>query len=119
MKSSTQRKSNLLIATVSGQIGLAASLEQFKRLFDTAREKGCDRILFDCTAVHGELTTHERFLFGEEAAKYEHSGWFHPRMALLGNPPTVDGFGVLVGRNRGMNAKAFSDREEALGWLAE
>jgi len=117
MKSSIQQKANLLVATVSGQIGFAAAFEIFKGVFDSARKKGCDRILFDCTAVTGELTTHERFLFGEEAAKHEHSGSFHPRIALLGSPPTVDGFGVLVSRNRGMNANAFSVRDEAIQWL--
>ena len=119
MKSSIQQKANLLVATVSGQIGFARSFQIFKGIFDSAREKGCDRILFDCSAVTGELTTHERFLFGEEAAKHEHAGSFHPRIALLGTAPTVDGFGVLVGRNRGMSARAFSVREEALKWLDE
>jgi hypothetical protein len=117
MKFGIQQKAKLLIATASGPISFTRSFEIFISAFDSAREKGCDRILFDCCGVTGELTTHERFLFGEEAARHEHSGSFHPRIALLGSPPTVDGFGVLVGRNRGMNARAFSVREEALKWL--
>jgi hypothetical protein len=117
MKSRIQQQANLLIAIFTGRIEFAAALELFKSAFDSARDKGCDRILFDCSAVEGELTTHERFLFGEEAARHEHAGSFHPRIALLGTLPAVDGFGVLVARNRGMNAKAFSVREEALKWL--
>jgi hypothetical protein len=118
MNSRIQVEEDLMIVCMSGEIDLAEGLELFKSRFDSAMETGCRRILFDATEVRGELTTHERFILGEEMAKHEHLRGFHPRMALLGSLPTVDGFGVLVVQNRGVNAKAFSVKEEALGWLA-
>jgi hypothetical protein len=38
------------------------------------------------------------------------------KLAFVGLPPTTDGFGVRIARNRGVMAKVFSTQQEALTW---
>jgi hypothetical protein len=107
----------LLTATISGVVEFGIAIEKYKMVFDCAAAEGCKCILIDCTALQGELSTLDRFMFGEEAAKCQYSGSSQPRIAFIGMPPVLDGFGVLVSRNRGVNARIFPTHQEALEWL--
>jgi hypothetical protein len=40
-----------------------------------------------------------------------------PRLAFVGKPPAVDGFGVRVAQNRGITTEVFASQQEALRWL--
>jgi hypothetical protein len=38
-------------------------------------------------------------------------------MAFIGQPPVIDGFGVLVAKNRGLVTERFLNLPEALDWV--
>jgi len=40
-----------------------------------------------------------------------------PKVAFVGTPPAIDGFGAIVASNRGFLAKTFSELPKALDWL--
>jgi hypothetical protein len=42
----------------------------------------------------------------------------NPRIAIVGKPSTLDGFGVRVGQNRNAIVEAFSGQHQALKWLS-
>src|SRR5262249_46622564 len=71
-------------------------------------------ILVDTIAVEGKLTTFEKYWLGTETMTYFRSRLMQPRIACVGKPPSVDGFAVLVAKNRWVAAEMFSDRDEAL-----
>jgi len=79
-----------------------------KQLFDAANEKGVDRILVDCLAMSGELSTSDRYDLGAKAAAYSQREKSNKKLAIVGLPPTINGFAVEVAQNRGLATAAFT-----------
>ena len=80
-------------------------------------------LLVDVRGVAGRVPTIlDRFEFGTRIAP-KHYLEFDPRirLAVLGHEPMIhpERFGELVARNRGADARVFTDEAEALGWLLE
>ena len=77
-------------------------------------------VLVDVRQVAGRLPTIlDRFDMGVRVAEQHVSRKPRIRFALLGHEPMIhpERFGELVARNRGADARAFTDKEEALRWL--
>ena len=77
-------------------------------------------LLIDVRGVAGRVPTIlDRFEFGARIAK--HYLEFDPRirLAVLGHEPMIhpERFGELVARNRGADARVFTDEALALEWL--
>jgi hypothetical protein len=87
-------------------------------LFDAAKERGVNKILVNCLAMDGQLLIFDRFGLVEEVVAYlKPQGQTNVRLAFVGQPPTIDGCGVLVVQNRGLTTALFASQEEALIWL--
>ena len=110
-------REGLLLVTASGTFAFDAALLLLKQVCDTAKEKEVSKILVNALAVDGELATVERYRLGTEVTAYLKQRGMSPRLAFVGKPPTVDGFGVRVAQNRGITAEVFSGQIEALRWL--
>jgi hypothetical protein len=91
----------LLLVTASGNLTFDAALRLLKQVCDTAKEKEVKKILVNTLAMDGEPSTFERYGLGVEVAAYVKQRQMNPRLAFVGKPPTMDGFGVRVGQNRG------------------
>ena len=89
----------------------------FKKFIDTATERGFDKILMDFLAVTGELSAIDLYEVAKTMAEYCVSKSICPKVAVVGKPPTVTGFGAQVASNRGLTSMAFSDSQPALNWL--
>jgi hypothetical protein len=85
---------------------------------DRARKERVSRILIDARPVDGVLSTFERYELGKQTADYIKERRMTPRVAFVGEPPVVDGFGVRVAQNLGITVELFFTRQEALSWLA-
>jgi hypothetical protein len=107
----------LLLVTAHGNLAFDAALRLLKQVCDTAAEKQVNKILVNGLAVDGELSTVERYSVGVEVVAYVKQRQMLPRIAFLGKPPAIDGFGVRVAQNRGLTAKIFSSQQDALNWL--
>jgi hypothetical protein len=83
------------------------------------KEKKVNKVLANCLAMEGGLSTFERYDLGVEVAAYVRQCQISPKMAFVGKPPTIDGFAVRVGQNRGLISEVFSSQEEALSWLEQ
>jgi hypothetical protein len=68
-------------------------------------------------ATDGELATFERYDLGVEAAEYLTGHRMNVKVAFVGTPPTMNGFGLRVARNRGILTEVFPTQQEALRWL--
>jgi hypothetical protein len=110
-------REGLLLVTASGTFAFDAALLLLKQVCDTAQEKEVSKILVNALAVDGELATVERYRLGTEVTAYLKQRRMSPRLAFVGRPPTVDGFGVRVAQNRGITTEVFSGQLEALRWL--
>ena len=110
-------REGLLLVTASGTFAFDAALLLLKQVCDTAKEKEVSKILVNALAVDGELATVERYRLGTEVTAYLKQRQMSPRLAFVGKPPAVDGFGVRVAQNRGITTEVFSSQQEALRWL--
>jgi hypothetical protein len=106
-----------LLAVVRGTVSFDSTWHVLKQICDTALQKNLTRILVDALGVQGVATTTDRYTIGVKLVTYcgEHKLW--PRLAFVGQPPVVDGFGVLVAKNRGLAVERFPNWKEALEWV--
>jgi hypothetical protein len=107
----------VLLVTASGTETFDPALRLLKQILDTAAERQVNKILVNGLAVDGELSTVDRYRLGIEVAAYLKERQMKPRVAFVGKPPAMDGFGVRVGRNRGLSTEIFPTQQEALNWL--
>jgi hypothetical protein len=107
----------LMLVTARGNLVFDATLRLLKQVCDTAVGKEINKILVNCLAVDGDLSTLDRYQIGAEVAAYIAQDQMNPRLAIVGQPPAIDGFGVRVAQNRGMKVEVFSNQQEALNWL--
>ena len=75
------------------------------------------RILVNCLALNGDLSTPERYRLGVTVSEYIRGKEFIPWIALVGTPPKMNGFGARVAQNRGTITQLFARQDEALNWL--
>ena len=108
---------DLLLAIVRGAASLDAALGAAKQVLDAAAKHQVSRILVDTLAVEGVLTTMERYHLALEAVAHAKQGKMNPKIAIVGAPPTTDGFCVRVAQNRGLTTDLFPTRQLALRWL--
>jgi hypothetical protein len=106
-----------LLATAAGQVSIGEVLRVFKNVIDTATERGIDKILIDFLTVTGRLSDIDRYRIGKAMAEYCRNKSIHPRVAVIGKPPIVTGFGAEVASNRGLTSMTFSESQAALNWL--
>jgi hypothetical protein len=110
-------RTDCVFATIAGPLSPAWLLQVFYKILDAALERGLGLILVDFSTLDGNLTASDRFNLGESAAAYARSKNIRPKVAVVGKPPLIDGFGTVAASNRGLNAKTFSEVPQALDWL--
>jgi hypothetical protein len=108
---------DFLLATGVGRVSTEELLRVLTTVIDTSTEQGFDKILLDFSAVMGEVSVMNLYAVGRAVAEYCVSKSIHPRLAVIGKPPTVTGFGAEVASNRGLTSKTFSESQSALSWL--
>jgi len=107
----------VLVATAAGRVSLSEAIRVFTKVCDVASARGFDRILVDCLAVEGELSTVDRYELGRTMAEYCNSRSTTPRVATVGKLPLMNGFAARVASNRGLAAETFSESQKAMDWL--
>ena len=107
----------VLVVIGRGTFVPVAALRLLKQICDTATEKRVNKILVNALALDGTVSELGRYEVAAELTKYlQERGWDY-RLAIVGKPPTVDGFGVRVAQNRGLSAEHFLTEQEAMNWL--
>jgi len=107
----------LLFVSVADLITLSRAFELFQRACDAAVERGLNCILVDASSAHGDITDLERYELGSSVTEYYLARSPATKLAVVGKPPLVNGFGALVASNRGLLARTFLDRQQAIDWL--
>ena len=118
------RPENLHVV-VTGEFELEDAKRTLLEVLDSVQKLGLGKVLFDGRDLVGEPLLIERFYYGQFAADQiknlmEH-GWegSPPQLAYVLEEPVLDWlrFGEMVMRNRGINARAFDNTDEAVAWL--
>ena len=117
MQVTVASQDDILLITGVGRVSVKEVVHAFENAIDTATERGFDKILFDFLAVTGEVSTLDLYEIGKAMAEYCLIKSFYPKVAVIGNPPTVTGFGAEVASNRGLTSMTFTKLQPALDWL--
>ena len=98
-------------------MSFGTALGALKQVLDAAAKHQVGRILVETLDVEGVLTTMEYYHLALEAVAHADHGKMNPRIAIVGIPPTLDGFCVRVAQNRGLTTELFPNLQDALHWL--
>ena len=123
LKYSSKVKNNFLSVTVSGHFSLSEAKITYTAALEYLLENNLSKLFFDAFRVKGVVTTMDRYYFGEFAAfeslKYIGKGLKKITVSICGEEPIIDPrrFGEIVARNRGLNLKVTTDKNESLQFL--
>jgi hypothetical protein len=108
---------DVLLATVIGTLEWNAAARVSIETFDSAVQKQTTKILMDLLAVRGDLFESERLQVALRVAAHLEQHQFKPRLAVVGRPPAIEGFGVRILKMFGYTVEVFASRIDALAWL--
>ncbi len=106
----------------TGLYSRAEALRVGREAYAEASRAGRDRVLVDVRSITGRIPTIlDRFEMGVRIAEHYLASDPRVRLAVLGHEPMIhpERFGELVARNRGADARVFSDEALAHDWLLE
>jgi hypothetical protein len=106
--------SGFIRITLSGSTNRVRRLRLLDRIFAETAARGVHRVLVDSLTTTGEISTVERYEFGEEAARVLGSS---TKVAIVIERARADRFAETVARNRGGNIGIFTSEADALEWL--
>ncbi len=109
----------VLVVKLRGAAEFHAGLRLYREILDRAQQEHVNRILMDCLGVSGELPDHTRQRIAIELTNYLKERQLDLKLATVGVPPTVTGYGAGVAREHGANLQVFATREAARKWLDE
>ena len=104
----------------SGIYSRAEALRVGNEAYRQAALENRDALLIDVRKITGRLPSLlDRYDFGVHIAEQYLTSDPRVRLALLGHEPMIhpERFGELVARNRGADARVFTDETLALEWL--
>jgi hypothetical protein len=106
----------------TGMYSRAEALRIGEEAYREAARANRSAVFVDVREVKGRVPAIlERFELGVQIAKHYLESEPRTRLAVLGHEPMIhpDRFGELVARNRGADARVFTDEAQALDWLLE
>lgn len=104
----------------SGKYSRAEAFRIGEQAFREAAGAVRRSVLVDVRGVSGRIPTIlDRFDFGVHIASLHLEHKPRVRLALLGHEPMIhpERFGEIVARNRGADARVFTDEADAIEWL--
>jgi len=116
-------KNSYLSVTVSGHFSLSEAKIMYADALEYLLKNNISKLFFDAFRVKGVVTTMDRYYFGEFAAfeslKYIGKGLKKISVSICGEEPIIDPrrFGEIVARNRGLNLKVTTNKNESLQFL--
>lgn len=106
--------------TCSGTYSRGEAFRVSELAYKEASSAGRRNVLIDVRGVNGRVPSiFERFDLGVHIAERHFGQQPRVRLALLGHEPMIhpERFGEIVARNRGADARVFTDESEARKWL--
>lgn len=110
-----ERDAEWIVATVRGAAEMVTAKALLQTIAGAAREPAVRGAFIDLLDFAVPMDDLDRFFMGSDLAQY----WPPVPLAVVGRHPFVDPrrLGEIVARNRGINVRVFTDRDDALAWL--
>ena len=113
----SETRASYVRVEMSGDYSHAEVMPLCERCFEVAAEAGRDAVLVDARGMAGrEPTMAERYDWAVRIAELQAQYEPRIRVAVVGNEPLIhpERFGEIVARNRGADARSFTDESLAL-----
>lgn len=118
-------QSDVLHVAAGGPFSMSEAKRTFLDVLHVIEELRLSKVLFDGRQISGNPTIIERFYYGEfvadEVGRLLERNWAGPppQFAYVLGEPILDPLrlGETVAVSRGMQVRAFENREEAIVWL--
>ena len=123
LKYSLVVKDSYLSVTLSGHFSLSDVKIMYTDALESLLDNNFSKLFFNAYKVKGKVTTIDRYYFGEFAAfeslEYMRKGLLKIAVSIYGREPIIDPerFGEIVARNRGLNLKVTTNKNEAFQFL--
>ncbi len=85
-----------------------------KQVFDLCQTENYKKVLVNATQMQGKVKTLQRFELGMQGALIFRN---LIKIAVVYRKEEIDWFAETVSKNRGLNARIFSEMDEAIKWL--
>ena len=85
-----------------------------KHVFEICQTKNYRKVFVNITHMPGKVKTIQRFEIGVQGSLIFRN---LIKVAVLYRPEEIDWFAETVSKNRGLNAKIFSEMNQAMEWL--
>jgi hypothetical protein len=116
----SEARPDYLRVEIAGDFSHEVMLPLCDRFFAEAAAAGRNAVLVDARGISGrQPMMAERYELAVRIAELQARYEPRIRVALLGSQTLIDPerFGEIVARNRGADARAFTEEAPALGWL--
>lgn len=120
IKTTFQVRPDYLEVGCEGLYSRAETLRVGEEAYAEAARAKRSAILIDVRAITGRIPSIlDRFEMGVRIARHYLESDPRIRLAVVGHEPMIhpERFGELVARNRGADARVFTDEAQALDWL--
>ena len=123
LKYSSDVKDGYLSVTISGNFSLPEAKTIYIEALESLLKNDLSKLFIDAFKIKGIVKTIDRYYFGEFAAlesmKYMAKGLKRISVSICGDEPIIDPdrFGEIVARNRGLDLKVTTDKNESLQFL--
>jgi hypothetical protein len=120
IRTSVQVHPDYLEIACAGLYSRPEALRVGELAYREAAQAGRGSVLLDVRQITGRVPgIFDRFELGTRIAQHYRESDRRVRLALLGHEPMIhpERFGELVARNRGADARVFTDAAAALAWI--
>lgn len=109
-----EQRDNYIYVEYDEEYSIDVFVSTSKQVFDFCQAKNYRKVLVNITNMPGKVRTLQRFEIGVQGSLLFRN---LIKVAVLYRVEEIDWFAETVSKNRGLNAKIFSDLDKAMEWL--
>ena len=109
-----EQRDNYIYVEYDEEYSIDVFVSTSKQVFDFCQTKNYRKVLVNITNMPGKVRTLQRFEIGVQGSLLSRN---LIKVAVLYRAEENDWFAETVSKNRGLNAKIFSDLDKAMEWL--
>ena len=109
-----EQRDNYIYVEYDEEYSIDVFVSTSKQVFDFCQAKNYRKVLVNITNMPGKVRTIQRFEIGVQGSLIFRN---LIKVAVLYRKEEIDWFAETVSKNRGLNAKIFSDLDKAMEWL--
>lgn len=109
-----EQRDGYIYVEYAEEYSIEAFVSTSKQVFDLCQKENYKKVLVNATQMQGKVKTLQRFELGMQGALIFRN---LIKIAVVYRKEEIDWFAETVSKNRGLNARIFSEMDKAMEWL--